>query len=311
MTQTQTDYEQPTHEVPQNQREASSKEEKPTVFKTCPACGYPVATLQKDETGTQWYICGKEKCKSITTTPLEMAFNDYMPKGAFSYSYDDQEGKKHFCPGIFAREAMNHAFFKTDKLTDQTYIYNIAKGIWEARAETFIKNLMAEKLKSALREHQYRQVIFNIKANSYEDLTESQNKIALLNGILNLDTMEIEAPTPGNFILSQIPVTFNPAADCPAIKKFLLEVFSALSLPTILEFIGYCLFRGMPFHKLLLLIGEGNNGKSKFLSLLMEFLGSRNCSSIPLQQLRRQIHVSPVIRAHGKHLRGFVKQRNQ
>lgn len=285
MTQTQTDYEQTTHEVPQNQREASSKEEKPTVFKTCPTCGYPVATLRKDEKGIQWYICGKEKCKSITTNPLEMAFNDYMPEGAYSYTYEDKKGKKHFCPGIFAWDAMNYAFFKTDKLTDQTYIYNAAKGIWEASAEVFIKSLMAEKLKSALRERQYRDVLFNIKANSYEDVAESPNKIALQNGILNLDPLEIEAPTPGNFILSQISPFYNPLVDCPVIKKALLEIFGAFWLPTIQEFIGYCLYRGMPFHKLLLLIGEGSNGKSIVLKLVVVFLGLRNCSSIPLQQL--------------------------
>lgn len=271
-------------DVKQNLSEVPFKEEKCTVFKTCPTCGYPVTTLKKDEQGTQWYICGKEKCKTLTSKPQEMILNDYMPKGAFNYSYDI-EGKKHFCPGIFAREAMNHVFFKTDELTDQTYIYNVAKGIWEANAEPFIKNLMAEKLKSALRKHQYREVIFNIKANSYENVAESQNKIALQNGILNLDTLKIEAPTPGNFILSQITPTYNLQADCPVIKKALLEILGSFWLPTIQEYIGYCLYRGMPFHKLLLLIGGGNNGKSKILALITEFLGPKNCSSIPLQQL--------------------------
>jgi putative DNA primase/helicase len=254
------------------------------IFKTCPTCGYPVAPLPQNSESKQMFICGREQCSSITSEPLEMKFNDFMAEGVLSYS-DGVNGKKRFNPGIFARELLNHAFFKTDRLTDQTYIYNFTKGIWEMNAEPYIKNLMAEKLKSALRERHYREVIFSVKANTYADITETPDKIALLNGILNLHTLKIETPTPGNFILCQIPVAYNPKVDCMVIKKVLLEIFGSFWLPTIQEYIGYCLFRAMPFHKLLLLIGEGSNGKSKFLELIIEFLGPQNCSTIPLQQL--------------------------
>ena len=254
------------------------------TFKICPTCGYPVTTLRKDVEGKQWYICAKEKCKAVTAEPLAMKFNDYMAEGILSYS-DGEEGCEKFNPGVFARELMAHAFFKTDKITDTTYIYNVAKGIYEANAEAFIKNMMAEKLKSELREHQYREVLFNVKANTLEDVSENIDKIALLNGILDLNSMEIEAPTAGNFILAQIPVIYDAKVDCPAIKKYLVEVFSKYWLPTIQEYIGYCLLRAMLFHKLLLLIGEGANGKSVFLRLVSAFLGSKNCANVPLQQL--------------------------
>ena len=254
------------------------------ILKICPKCGYPVNQTKKDASGKQWWICGRGTCNSETNEPTERIFNDYMIEGISSYS-EGEEGREKFNPGLFARELMNHAFFKTDKNTDVTYIYNPKKGIWEDTAIPDIKTVMAETLKENLREHHYKNVIFNIKANTYENLNDDINKIAVKNGILNLKTLEMEEKTPGNFILAQIPVTYDPKADCPAITKFLLEVFGDNWIPTVQEYIGYCLYREMPFHKLIILIGDGSNGKSKFLSLIATFLGLNNCSSIPLQLL--------------------------
>ena len=78
--------------------DVTAKSDEPKIFKTCPTCGYPVTTLSKDSEGKQLFICAKEKCRAITAEPIEIKFNDYMAEGAFNYSYEDKEGKKHFCP---------------------------------------------------------------------------------------------------------------------------------------------------------------------------------------------------------------------
>jgi Predicted ATPase len=52
------------------------------------------------------------------------------------------------------------------------------------------------------------------------------------------------------------------------------------------EILGYTLYsKGYPFNKAIMLVGEGNNGKSTYLTLLKSILGSKNVKSIPLQEI--------------------------
>jgi len=52
------------------------------------------------------------------------------------------------------------------------------------------------------------------------------------------------------------------------------------------EVIGYVFYTGSyPFNKAVMLVGEGSNGKSTYLALLKSILGSRNITSITLQEI--------------------------
>jgi len=52
------------------------------------------------------------------------------------------------------------------------------------------------------------------------------------------------------------------------------------------EVLGYALYtKGYPFSKAVMLVGEGSNGKSTYLALLKSVLGSRNVTSITLQEI--------------------------
>ena len=70
------------------------------------------------------------------------------------------------------------------------------------------------------------------------------------------------------------------------IMKFLHEIVSdRRDIDTILDFFAYCLWREMKFHKLLILNGEGRNGKGTLCKLITCFLGRENVSSESLDQL--------------------------
>ena len=51
------------------------------------------------------------------------------------------------------------------------------------------------------------------------------------------------------------------------------------------EIIGYTLYPRYDLHKAVMLVGDGSNGKSTYLRLIKTILGSRNVSSISLQEL--------------------------
>jgi putative DNA primase/helicase len=255
-----------------------------TVLQLCPVCGYPVTEYKKDTKGNQWFICGKQSCKSTTQQPLTKEYTPFMSVGVNCYS-TGEEGNTKFDIGKYTVELMSNYFFKTDIKTGVTYIYNLNNCIWEDTAEVFIQMKMAETLGGELREHQFKEVFFQVKANTYEDLHEPLNKITVGNGTLNLETFMLEDSTPGNFITSRLEWNFDPEAKCPEINKFLIEVFTEKYVDSVLEFIGYCLLKSYPIQKILLLLGEGANGKSVFLKMVQHFLGRENCANIPLQQL--------------------------
>ena len=68
----------------------------------------------------------------------------------------------------------------------------------------------------------------------------------LENGLLDVQTFELKEHTPDFYALSKLPVRFDPAADCPAIKKFLSEVLYPEDIPFMQEWAGYHLWRGYP-----------------------------------------------------------------
>jgi P4 family phage/plasmid primase-like protien len=112
------------------------------------------------------------------------------------------------------------------------------------------------------------------------------------NGLLDWRTRELHPHTPDVLSTVQLPVRWDPAADCPAFEQFLGEVLPADCLAPadggpgfIWELLGYCLYSGNPHHVAVLLFGNGRNGKGALLRVLGRLAGARNTSSVPLHDL--------------------------
>lgn len=112
------------------------------------------------------------------------------------------------------------------------------------------------------------------------------------NGLLDWQTGELHPHTPDVLSTVQLPVKWNPGAECPAFEQFLGEVLPADCLePTeggpgfIWELLGYCLYSGNPHHVAVLLYGNGRNGKGALLRVIERLVGASNTSSVPLHDL--------------------------
>ena len=111
------------------------------------------------------------------------------------------------------------------------------------------------------------------------------NYLVVSNGVLDLDNGELLPFNSDTYALSALPAIYDPDADCPNIKKFLCEVVSPGDILVLQELAGYLLESGYPYGKAFMLVGDGRNGKTVFLDLIIEFLGIRNVSSVALQNL--------------------------
>lgn len=113
-------------------------------------------------------------------------------------------------------------------------------------------------------------------------------RINLSNGVLKLDSMELEPHDPKYGFRYRLDHPFDPAATCPRFDQFMDEItVGRVELASVLlEYAAYS-FSGMPYvyQKALMMSGEGANGKSTFIAVLKKLAGSDSYSSLMLNEL--------------------------
>jgi putative DNA primase/helicase len=95
------------------------------------------------------------------------------------------------------------------------------------------------------------------------------------NGTINLRTGEIREPMPEDLITRIANVEYDPSADCPAWKKFIMEImnYNAELIHFIQNAAGWSITGNTAEQSMFILFGTGANGKSTFLNTIMNLLG--------------------------------------
>jgi P4 family phage/plasmid primase-like protien len=181
-------------------------------------------------------------------------------------------------------------FFKTieDKSTGKQEIYYYKDGMYLRGGDNRIRETVDDYLDTDSSIHRKNEVVDYIKHRNIverEDLEPPLRYINVKNGIYDLETDKLLPHSPKYFFLNQIPVEYNPEADCPQIKKFFKDVLYTEYFDVMQEIFGYCLYRRYKYHKAFLFYGGGRNGKSTTLSLLGDFIGRDNYSTRNLHSI--------------------------
>ena len=194
-----------------------------------------------------------------------------------------EDGK--FQPELLAKKIMEIERFITDYYSKEIFVWR--DGYYQPIGEQVIEEHAKTLLGSEFRRNRLNETVAYIRASTYTMIHEPPpHLINLENGIYDLITGELKPHDPSLHFFNKIPVKYDPNAECPAIQKFLNEVTrNEQDKETLLEIIGYCLYRRYMIHKALMLVGEGANGKSTFLNLVKAFLGAQNVSGKSLQEL--------------------------
>jgi len=121
----------------------------------------------------------------------------------------------------------------------------------------------------------------------HDQLDRHDMLLGVGNGVVNLKTGKLQAAKPDDYITRHSPVIFDAAATCPLFLKFLDQVTGACKpLITYLQrVIGYCLTGNAAEQCLFFLYGYGANGKSTFLTVLTDLLGSDLARQTPSETL--------------------------
>ena len=106
-----------------------------------------------------------------------------------------------------------------------------------------------------------------------EDFPPEANKIHLANGTIYIDGTFI--PEKPDIVRMRLPVNYNPdAPEASTWLSFLDQLLYPEDIPTLQEFIGYCLIPSNKGQRMMIIKGNGGEGKSQIGAVLNSLLGS-------------------------------------
>jgi len=196
--------------------------------------------------------------------------------------------------------ALNEKFtFKTPTDIEEIYYYN--EGLYEI-AEHKIKSLIEAWLGTETNTHFVEEVLDHIRRASYVDRQEfnkSSTLIPVQNGLLNLSTLTLEPFNKDKIFTYKLNVIYDSSKKSPLFQDFLKQILDPQDIPTLQEYLGYCLVPAMPYHKMMWLYGTGRNGKGRVVATLQNMLDPKNCANLNLEEFSGDRRFS-VAQLYGK-----------
>ena len=198
---------------------------------------------------------------------------------------------KTFLHDAFANWLINQHHIK--RINGQLHIYK--DGIYCSG----YRNLEYMMLQAypQMKDAQRKEVLKYIEVMCTENVqTADANLIAFKNGIYDLVTDRLTGFTPDVIITNQIPWNYNADAHSEIAERTLTkmacnddEIFRLLA-----ECIGYCFYRRNELSVSMFLTGEKANGKSTFLQMIQDVLGTPNISTLGLDEIDERFSVATM-----------------
>jgi len=170
-------------------------------------------------------------------------------------------------------------------------LYRYADGVYRPRGEHFVRSevkrlCVARNMTKAWSTRLANEVTEFIHVDAPQ-LWERPpiDVLNVQNGLLRVTDRKLLPHNPDHLSPVQLPVTFDPMARCPNIDAFVGQVFPPDAHDLAWEIPAWLMLPDTSIQKAILLTGEGNNGKSTWLSLVAAFLDKRNTSGVSLHKL--------------------------
>ena len=211
----------------------------------------------------------------------------------------DDGGRRKINYEIVLDCLMRNYTFKTLDDTEDVLVYE--EGVYR-RGTTVIKEFVESVLGDFADKRIVGEIIAHVQRRTYtqRDLFNTNMQyMPVLNGLLNLDTLELESFDPHKLFTYRLNVEYDPSTGYSHTEDFFREVLNQADIPVMQEAFGYCLHSGYPAHKLFWWLGSGRNGKTTTGNLLTALIGFENTAGVPLKQLDGG-HRFAVARLFGK-----------
>ncbi len=222
---------------------------------------------------------------------FEKEFGVQIPIQSDNFTYKDDKGNEKVAIGTIVEYLIKKYHFKTTFGTKTEKIYLYEEGIYNLKGKEKIKTETERLLDNKCTTNIVNEVVEKVKRKTAVDIVEFEKNheelICLENGVLNTKEQKLyEYDKKYNF-KNKLPLFYDKDAESKEILKFFNEIIYPEELSVIQEWFGFCLYKKYFIKKAIILFGEKNTGKTVFLNILSNFIGTGNHAGINLQRISR------------------------
>ncbi len=238
----------------------------------CVRCGREWSRI-----GPEGYECGR--CGSFSRSDVEAyrpapvappTTESFFPGGAFSAKRvaDRLCEEAHFAHG-----------------GGELFVYR--GGVYRPDGAAHVERHLAEMLADKWSTRRTSEVTSFLRSTSAELWDRPPPDVVnVRNGLLEVASGRLLEHTPEFLSPVQLGASFHPDATCPAIDRFVGQVFPGDATLLAYELPGYLIVPDTTLDRAVMLLGAGSNGKSTYLNLVESLLGGGdNVSATALQAL--------------------------
>ena len=176
-------------------------------------------------------------------------------------------------------------------------IFSYENGTYVPDNNNMINKRMIEAVPS-LKKRQMLETYDNLKLKVPVGVPNNNPLIInLKNTLFDIEKNEAIPHTPDIFTINQINCEYDPKAYSLEVDKMLnnLACGNTQIREIINDLLGYILIGDCRLQKAFILYGEGANGKSAFLDMIINWLGRDNCSSLALEDLSDRFRPAQLV----------------
>lgn len=170
--------------------------------------------------------------------------------------------------------------------TGDTFIFDFYDLKWRAKGEVQLEKFFYRTLKSRFLKNKVRQYLTGYILT---EVTVDRDKVPRLplNLVPAADCFvdwatdeKVDIDPSQYFYLDRHTPPFRKGATCEMFDRFVKEITSTDDeADTLVELMGFCLWRSYAINAIFIFVGEGANGKTTFVELLNDMIGPSLCSA--------------------------------
>lgn len=250
-------------------------------------------------TGKTWQqarflISGTDSLAPFMEGWREVNTRDRGPLDGKPFLTVNEKGRVSFNAAIMGRwleERYWPIYSEGEDFGNQLWRYS-EDGYWKFFPDAVVRKRVLLELEDYGKQHWIGEAVGMLKDQSFvspEELETDPMWINVKNGMLHVETQELVPHTPRFYSRTQLPVSYEPEAECGLWKEALAGIFKddLEKVKVLQQFFGYCLYPRVIFPAALFQIGQGSNGKGTVETVLYSILGEGNVSHIGLARMSK------------------------
>jgi P4 family phage/plasmid primase-like protien len=197
---------------------------------------------------------------------------------------EDKQKARH----QIASALVEYDLYRTHDESGHLYRYDPDRGYYRPRGENRLRETLADNLRHHFSNREANEIQSMVEARTFiDDFAPPDGKICCRNGVLDIETRELEPHNSAYEFQARLDAAFVEGAEPELFERFLEDIIPRESdRKKIQEFAGYCLMHwGLPFHKALFLVGPQASGKSTLLDTIAALFDDNALTNLTPQEL--------------------------